>query len=65
MNITITDTYDFTDFKEVEEYVVDNVAQSFILSLLNNLAMLSTSYNVMNIYNITIKFSMYEEEQSG
>lgn len=61
LNITITDTYDFTDLKEINEYVEKNIVTSFIGSILNNSAMLSTSFNVINEYNITIKFSMEKE----
>lgn len=56
--VTITDTYDFTDFKEIGEYYSGNIFAAFIGSVTNNAAMLSTACNVMNEYNITIKFSM-------
>ena len=56
--VTITDTYDFTDFKEIGEYYSGNIIAAFIGSVTNNVAMLSTACNVMNEYNITIKFSM-------
>ena len=52
---------DFTDLKEINEYVEKNIVTSFIGSILNNSAMLSTSFNVINEYNITIKFSMEKE----
>ena len=61
LDITITDTYDFTDFKEVREYLGENIFTSSLGSLLNNAAMLSTAYNVINEYGITIKFSIEKE----
>lgn len=57
LDITITDIYDFTDLKEFNEYIDDNIIKGFIGSFLNNSAMLSTAFNVINQYNITIKFS--------
>lgn len=57
LNITITDIYDFTDLKEIEDYYNGSVI-SLLGSLANNAAMLSTSYNVVHKYNIKIKFDM-------
>lgn len=58
LNVKITDIYDFTDLKEFSEYVQDNKVKNFILSILNNSAMLSSAYNVINTYNITIEFNI-------
>lgn len=58
LDITITDIYDFTDFKEISEYYTGNVLTALLGSVLNNAAMLSDSCNVINKYNITIKFEL-------
>lgn len=55
LHIKLEDTYDFTDLKELHEYI-DSKVSGFILSTANNAAMLSTSCNVLNVYNITIEF---------
>lgn len=60
LNITMTDRFDFTDLKELTEYIKDDIIKSAFLSTMNNLGMLSTAYNVINEYNITIQFSMEE-----
>ncbi len=57
LDITLSDKYDFTDFKEIGEYIKDdNFWKGFIGSVANNLAMIGTACNVVNEYNITIKF---------
>lgn len=61
LNITMTDRFDFTDLKELTEYIKNNVIKSAFLSTMNNLGMVSTAYNVMNEYNIKIEFSMEKE----
>ncbi len=58
LDITITDVYDFTDFKEIAEYYSGDVLIALLGSALNNAAMLSDSFNVINKYNITIKFTL-------
>lgn len=55
LHIKLKDTYDFTDLKELHEYI-DSKISGFILSTANNAAMLSTSCNVINVYNVTIEF---------
>jgi hypothetical protein len=64
LEIILSDTYDFTDFKELGEYVNNN---DFLLNFLgcsaNNLAMIGTACNVVNEYNITIKFNIYNWEE--
>ena len=57
-NITITDRYDFTDFKELNEYCDDNIIKGLLGSTANNMAMISVASGVMHEYNITIKFDM-------
>lgn len=58
LDITITDVYDFTDFKEIAEYYNGDVLIALCGGALNNAAMLSDSFNVINKYNITIKFTL-------
>lgn len=58
LDITITDRYDFTDFKEITEYYSGNVLIALLGSTLNNAAMLSDSFNVISEYDITIKFEL-------
>ncbi len=58
LNIIITDRYDFTDFKKLSEYMDSNIFKSIFTSTINNMAMISTSSNVINEYNVTIKFSI-------
>lgn len=55
-NIKIIDEYDFTDLKELHEYI-DNKLKGFILSTANNAAILSTSCGVLNAYDITVEFN--------
>ena len=64
LSIILSDKYDFTDFKEITEYVTnENFAKGFIGSTANNLAMLGTSCKVVNEYNITIKFEIENWEE--
>lgn len=58
LNITITDRYDFTDFKEIDEYCDDDVIKGLLGSAANNLAMVSVDSGVMHEYNVTIKFEI-------
>lgn len=53
LDITITDRYDFTDFKELDEY-----KDSEILSIANNCAMVSVESGVIKEYDIKIQFNM-------
>ena len=55
LKIDIIDEYDFTDLKELQEYIDDKI-KGFILSTANNAAMLSTSCGVLNTYNLKIEF---------
>lgn len=59
LDITLSDVYDFTDFKEIGEYIKDdNFWINFIGCTANNLAMIGTACNVVNTYKITIKFKI-------
>ncbi len=59
LDVTLSDVYDFTDFKELEEYIDgNNFANAFIGSNANNLAMIGTACKVVNEYNITIEFKI-------
>lgn len=58
LDITITDRYDFTDFKEIDEYFDDNLIKGLFGSTANNMAMISVASGVMHEYNVTIKFNM-------
>lgn len=60
LNITITDRYDFTDFKELDEYCNDDIIKGLFGSTANNLAMISVASGVMHEYNVTIKFTIDE-----
>lgn len=52
----ITDTYDFTDFKNLKEYVTSNssLPMSIFSTLLNNFAVVSSEYGVIKPYKVTI-----------
>lgn len=58
LDITITDRYDFTDFKEIDEYCDDNLIKGLFGSTANNMAMISVASGVLHEYNVTIKFNM-------
>lgn len=58
LNITITDRYDFTDFKEINEYCDDDRLKGILGSTANNLGMISVASGVMHEYNVTIKFNI-------
>ena len=55
--VTITDRYDFTDLKELKEYI-DEKQSGLLLSTANNAAMISTSSGVLKPYDITIMFEL-------
>lgn len=55
----INDTYDFTEFKELKEYV-DNKEEIFtdiFSTLLNNFGVVSYEYGVIKKYDVKIKFN--------
>lgn len=59
LEIEILDLYDFTDLKELEEYVNnENFLKGFAASTANNLAMIATSCKIVSTYNIDIKFTI-------
>ena len=59
LEIKISDLYDFTDLKELEEYVNgDNIFKLFATSIANNLAMIATSCKIVSTYNIEIRFTI-------
>lgn len=59
LNITIKDTYDFTDIKNLKQYVdsTDTVQKSLFSSTLNNFAAVSSSYGVIKYFNFLIKIN--------
>ena len=56
IKVEITDTYDFTDFKNLKEYVTSNssLPMSIFSTLLNNIAVVSSEYGVIKPYKVTI-----------
>lgn len=63
LRIEISDVYDFTDYKEIQEIIGGNVSLLERLgNIANNIAMISTSCNVIREYGIKIKFDMNSEE---
>ena len=60
LDITIIDSYDFTDLIKLQDYIKENqdISQSLKAVFGNNLALIATSCNVVHKYNITIKFNM-------
>lgn len=64
MDITITDRYDFTDFKEIDEYCDNNIIKGLFGSTANNMAMISVASGVMHEYNVTIKFKMDWDDEN-
>lgn len=64
LDITLSDVYDFTDFKEMGEYIEDDdFWMNFIGCTANNLAMIGTACNVVNEYNITVNFKIENWEE--
>ena len=64
LKIEIVDTYDFTDFKGINEYVDSRESKidDVISTKLNNLAVASSEYGVIKIYDVKIKFETEEGE---
>lgn len=63
LEIEIKDTYDFTDFKNLKEYVDSNETGKDILkdifsTVLNNLGVVSSEYGVLKIYDVKIKIQL-------
>lgn len=57
LDIEIIDKYDFTDIKNLKDYVssTDSVPMSIFSSTLNNFAAISSSYNVIKPFNFKLK----------
>ena len=67
--IEINDTYDFTDFKSLKEYVDSNeknedIFKDIFSTLLNNFGVVSSEYGVLKIFDVKIKF-YYTTEKEG
>jgi len=58
LNIKLHDTYDYSDFKNINDYYLDtkSVPKSIFSSTLYNLAYYSIKYKVMKEYEIDIQF---------
>lgn len=55
----INDTYDFTDFKNLKQYVDDeNWLTDIFSTLLNNFGVVSSKYGVIKTYDVKIKFNI-------
>ena len=60
LQIEITDRYDFTDYKEINEIIGgDTSLLERLGNIANNIAMISTSCNVVREYNVKIKVLKY------
>ena len=64
LEIEIKDTYDFTDFKNLGEYVdeKEKILKDIISTTLNNFGVASSEYGVLKVYNVKIKFETKEGE---
>ena len=62
MEVQIKDTYDFTEFKNLKEYAdnKDGILEDILSTTLNNLAVVSSEYGVIKIYDLEIKFRTKE-----
>lgn len=60
LKVEIKDKYDYTDFKNLKEYVTatDSIPKSIFAMTLNNLGVASSEYGVIRPYYFTIKFDM-------
>lgn len=59
----INDTYDFTDFKNLKQYVDDeNWITDIFSTLLNNFGVVSSKYGVIKTYDVKIKFNINNYE---
>lgn len=60
LEIELSDTYDYTDFKEIEDYYRDtkSVPKSMFSSFIYNLAYFSVKFKVIKEYRIIIKFKI-------
>ena len=63
LTVTITDTYDFTDLKNLKEiYDSGNSPLKVIGLILNNYGVASMKYGVLKEYNVTINLEINEDE---
>ena len=55
----INDTYDFTEFKNLKEYVdnEETIFSDIFSTLLNNFGVVSSEYGVIKTYDVKIKFN--------
>ena len=62
MEVQIKDTYDFTEFKDLKEYAdnKDGILEDILSTTLNNLAVVSSEYGVIKIYDLEIRFRTKE-----
>jgi hypothetical protein len=60
LDITVSDEYDFTEFKRIKEYFnsTSSIPKSLLSTTLNNLGVASTEYGVLKPYRVTIKFKL-------
>lgn len=60
LHINISDRYDFTDIKGLDDYSnsTDNISKSLLSSTLNNFAAISSQYEVIKPYNFKIEFDI-------
>lgn len=67
IDFKISDTYDFTDFKNIKRYIKPNMSipKSILSTTLNNLGVVSSEYGVLKTYQVTIniKLQNYEIEE--
>ena len=62
LQITLSDVYDFTEFKTLREYIEEDDTFKLLATIGNNLAILGTSCKVVHPYNVTIKFNLEDWE---
>ena len=67
LHITLDDVYDYTDFKQIEDYYRDtnSVPKSVFSSFIYNLAYFSVKFKVINEYKIKIEFDIDDYEEVG
>ena len=57
LNIKISDTYDYSEFKILEYYKVKNIVRSLFSSTIYNLARVSSNFGAIKEYDIDIEFN--------
>ncbi len=62
IKVVINDTYDYTDFNSLKDYVDTNgsVATKIFSTTLNNLGVISMDYGVIKEYQVTIEFELID-----